>query len=681
MKRFIPLLIFLFFATESYAQEKNYALISWEDFVQLITDDSGVDTAIDQEMLERLYELHSQPININNLRQEDLEQLPFLSSSQIKEILTYIEKYKPVQSLGELALINNIDYYTRQMLSLFIYVGDVEGRKFGIKDYLRMANHEVSVRTDIPFYRKAGFSDYPDSVLEKSPNKVYKGSRFYHSLRYSVASDNHFFAGLQMEKDAGERGIDYLSGYAMIKDIGKIHTAIVGNYRLSFGHGLAVNSDSKFGKSMMLGSMDRIDRGLSKHSSTSETGYFTGGATTLTVGKTLVSAFVSYKKEDGTFNNDSSGITSIKTDGYHRTALERSKDGNITVINFGANVHYDFSRFQVSATAISTHLSVPLAPKSDTPSTLYRLYNAKGQSFQAYSVAYKYVHHSISFSGETAYSSSGGWATINSLLFSLPHNNNLNLIYRYYGAKYTAIYGRAFGENSSVKNEQGIYLSWQNTISKKLKANAYIDAMYFPWLKYQVSQSSHALEAMAQCIYIPNAHNSITLRYRYKAKEMDYKQEVGKNTVTSLRYKQSHTIRAQHTLSVSQALSFRTSADMAFISFDGLDKGFAVSELVKFSPSAKANFDLSVSYFNTDSYDARISAYEPSLLYTYGMASYNNIGTRVCLRSNITLIRNLHLIAKFGMTKYFNQDTIGSGLDLINADHREDIQVQVVYKF
>ena len=70
-----------------------------------------------------------------------------------------------------------------------------------------------------------------------------------------------------MEKDAGERGVDYVSGYVMLKEVGCVKSAIVGNYKVSFGKGLAINSGVRFGKMTMLSAMDRMDEGIKKHSS------------------------------------------------------------------------------------------------------------------------------------------------------------------------------------------------------------------------------------------------------------------------------------------------------------------------------------------------------------------------------------------------------------------------------
>ena len=145
---------------------------------------------------------------------------------------------------------------------------------------------------------------------------------------------NHLQAGIEAEKDAGERGADHISAYAMLKDLptgrrSSIREAIVGCFRAHFGLGLAINTGVSFGKNMMTGSMGRLDRGLSRHASTMETGYMTGAGLRYRIGCASVAAFGAYDKTDGTMLSDSSGISALKTDGLHRTPLEHSKRHNI----------------------------------------------------------------------------------------------------------------------------------------------------------------------------------------------------------------------------------------------------------------------------------------------------------------------------------------------------------------
>ena len=355
--------------------------MSWEDFVEWATEEDGdEDESVDEELMEQLYEMHGNPLDINEVRKEELEALPFMSEEQIEGVLRYVEKNRPVQSLGELVFVPELGKTAREMLRLFVEVKekgaswheDRQNLRFG--ELMRHGKNEMVWRTDVPFYRKAGYENVAAEVLEKSPNKVYRGDRFHHTFRYAFSSMNHLLAGLNMEKDAGERGVDYVSGYVQVKDIGVVKNAIVGNYRLCFGKGLALNTSAKFGKMMMFSSMDRMDVGIKKHSSASEYGYFTGGAATLRFGQVELSAFGSYRKSDGTYNSDSMGMTSLKTDGLHRTKLEHSKKGNLGTTNFGGNLHWENRGLRLSATAVATHLSVPLLithPPAYTASTTH----------------------------------------------------------------------------------------------------------------------------------------------------------------------------------------------------------------------------------------------------------------------------------------------------------------------
>ena len=67
-----------------------------------------------------------------------------------------------------------------------------------------------------------------------------------------------------------------------------------------------------------------------------------------------------------------------------------------------------------------------------------------------------------------------------------------------------------------------------------------------------------------------------------------------------------------------------------------------------------------------------------------GLADTNNSdkGIRAILVASLPLVKkSLFLNAKLVMTHYFNRSNIGKGLELINAHHREDLQVQLRWKF
>jgi len=675
------ILIILFYLLSLFAafsQTNNNGAMTWEDFVTIMTDETDDENGPDSELFENLYELHYHPLNLNTITEQDLFQLPFLSTEDINNIMFYIDNHRPLMSTGELMFIYSLDRQKRLMTQLFCYAGDYKKQEYSLKKLFKYSKNEITVRNDIPFYTKTGYSHVDDSILAKNPNKVYQGNRLYHSLRYNFSSQDHFFAGFQMEKDPGEKYIDHFAGYAMIKNIGHISTAIVGNYRVSFGHGLVVNTGSSFGKAMKLSSMEIIDKGITKHSSTSESGYFTGGAATFKFGKIRASAFLSYQKADATYNSDSVGLSSLKTDGLHRTLLEQSKKNNITKSDFGTNIHFDFQNLQFSLTAATTHLNLPLQPKYSTKSTFYKQYNPQGCDFASFSLSYSYRLNKLMFSGETAISSSAVLATINQLQWTPNSLNTFTIIQRHYGVKYNSINARAFGENSSVKNEQGIYIGWNSSAINNINISAYIDAMYFPWLKYQVSGSSYGFEGQTQITYTPSDKHNFTLRYRIKSKQKDSTE----SNISTLRYKTNQSIKIQHNLQLCENIILKTSVIGSIINFENTNnKGIGISEAIRYTVMNKLRFDASLTYFNTDSYDSRIYNYESSLLYSFAMNTYYYQGLRGTLLASYNILEKLNLTAKLGSTIYFNKDVIGTNLEQINNKHKEDLQIQLRWKF
>ncbi|MCR5043251.1 MAG: helix-hairpin-helix domain-containing protein [Bacteroidaceae bacterium] len=669
--------------------EREERAMAWEDFVELMAEEEEV---VDEDLMEQLQELYAHPFDINEVRKEDLEVLPFLNEEQVEGIVKYVKENGRVESLGELLFVRELGQKEREMLRLFLEVRASRANRDAqiptIRKMLKYAKHELVWRTDVPFYEKEGYKDVAPEVLEESPNKVYRGDKYHHAFRYNFSGTNHVLAGLQMEKDAGEKGVDYVAGYVMLKDIGWMKRAVLGNYKVSFGKGLAVNSGMKYGKMMTLSAMDRMDAGITKHSSTAETGYFTGGAVTLQLKDWQVSAFGSYRKEEGTYNNDSTGMSSLKKDGMHRTQLERSKKGNLGISNMGGNVHWEHKELRLSATFVFTHLDVPLMPKHNTKASAYRYYNASGKDFMVGSVAYAYRYKRLSFSGETAFSNTekqNGVASLNTFRWRANSTNSFMLIGRYYGAKFISLNGKAFGENSTVQNEEGILLGWTSKAIRNVELEAYVDAMYFPWWKQGVSESSKGYEGMVQALYAVNRKWNLLARYRIKAKQKDFTYEGYSNTYTLLDYNTNQSVKLQLNCNLSSSVSLRTSATGTLVSFgfDPNEKGFAIGENVRWqNPKNKCRIDFGITYFNTDSYNARVYNYEPTLLYSFGSTSYYYEGIRTTLLASVPIVKqSLFINAKLGMTKYFNRDVIGSGLEMIDASHREDLQVQVRWKF
>jgi hypothetical protein len=91
--------------------------------------------------------------------------------------------------------------------------------------------------------------------------------------------------------------------------------------------------------------------------------------------------------------------------------------------------------------------------------------------------------------------------------------------------------------------------------------------------------------------------------------------------------------------------------------------------------------DLTAAYFHTDSYDSRQSLYEKGLLNTFAFSSFYGRGLRAAVQTRWNLGAHWMFIAKYGLTRYADRESIGSSQQLINGHLKRDWQFQLRMKF
>ena len=89
---------------------------------------------------------------------------------------------------------------------------------------------------------------------------------------------------------------------------------------------------------------------------------------------------------------------------------------------------------------------------------------------------------------------------------------------------------------------------------------------------------------------------------------------------------------------------------------------------------------LRVAYFDTDSYDERLYAYENDVYYAFTVGSYYYQGLRAYLMLRYK-IQNLSIWLRVSRTHYLNKETISSGLTEIDKPHKTEVKVQGMYRF
>ncbi|MDO5527059.1 MAG: helix-hairpin-helix domain-containing protein [Prevotella sp.] len=657
----------------AYAQQDNEWLRYYNE-IALIDD---VETEGWEDSYNLMCEMAEHPINLNRATAEDLEQMPFLTASQIEDICEYLYMYGSVRSFAELKMINSLDTPRRKLLECFTYLGadDEDGRFPSVGKILKYGQHEIIATGKVPLYTRKGESD-----------GKYLGDRYKHSLRYTFNYGNYMKLGFIGSKDAGEPfftngnggGYDNYGAYLQLKKLGCADVVVLGDFKMSFGMGLVVNSCFSLGKLSMIANLGRASTGIRGSVSSYGMDKFRGGAAMFRLNSNItVSAFASYRKVDATLSKDSLTITSIVTSGYHRTVSEMTKKNNTSLSDAGANISWRNNGFHLGLTAIYSHLDRRLQPNT---AYLYRTHYPAGTDFLNTSVSYGYNHHIMTVNGETAMDNNGHIATINSLSVNFSSRLAAMLLQRFYSYRYSTPHGRSFAEGGRVQNESGIYggLSWQ--CLRSLTLMAYTDYAYFAWPRMQASQSSHSCDNMVQALY-SQEYWSLSARYRLRIKERDNEDK------TALTNQSEHRARIILAVTPLERLSLKTQADMVRVKYLQTDKGYAVSQMatlsgpIQFATTAAWSVYGSITYFHSDAYNSRLYVYERGPLYSFYVPSFYGEGIRYTLMAKVRLQNSLTLTAKLGVTDYFDRSTIGSGTQMIDGSSQTELDIQLKWKF
>jgi hypothetical protein len=89
---------------------------------------------------------------------------------------------------------------------------------------------------------------------------------------------------------------------------------------------------------------------------------------------------------------------------------------------------------------------------------------------------------------------------------------------------------------------------------------------------------------------------------------------------------------------------------------------------------------LRVAYFDTDTYDERLYAYENDVYYAFTVGSYYYQGMRAYLMLRYK-IQNFSIWLRVSRTHYLDRETISSGLTQIDKPHKTEVKVQGMYRF
>lgn len=630
-----------------------------EDIYYRLQEDGSA--SVDYETLyEDLARYAENPINLNDTDREQLKKLYFLSDLQIENLLYYIYRTGGMQTIYELRLVEGLASYDIRNLLPFVRVGKPAERKDPLraKDMLHYGRHQLLGRMDYGRQTREGTQFRPEEETEDTDlpqGGKYLGSPLYASLRYDYHYRDRLYAGLRMEKDAGEqfwgthnKGFDSYGAYIQLNGIGPFKTIVAGDFRAAFGQGLVLNRDFSFGKSSYVLDVSPRTNGLRKCSSMDEYNFFRGIGATARIGRFGLTAFYSFRILDA----DTAGgsFPSLYTTGLHRTVSEVTKKRTLHQHAFGANATYTYNTVQVGLTLAGAVFNIPCLPRP----TLYNAGYFRGDYQLTAGIDYRWRIHKFYLFGETALTHRLGVATVNGVKYYPVSALGIVALHRYYSGRFDNLFANAFAETSSMNNEQGIYIGLEARPARFWRISAYADTYSFPRPKYGIDKPSAGFDYFLQADYAPRADLNMYLRLRWEEKAAN---RSGVSTVAG-RVTQKDRASVRYRIDYRfGTLTGKNQLDMT-LAKTGTDKpayGFSFLQDLLYRPE---RFPLSggirFQVFHTDTYDNRLYTYENDVLYALSIPMLNGTGCRYYLNLRYDYGNYLSVWLKAAQTVYLD---------------------------
>ncbi len=660
--------------------ERGVSGLTWDDFRAEYLEASDEDDApIDAEAEERLEELAAVRPNLNTVGRDVLLTLPFLTAAQADSLLAYRERYGAFWSLGELMFVGGLDYAARRWLGVFLSVAPPTTGRPTLRETLLNGQHELTVRADVPLYRRAGYQTQT-SASGAVKEKAYVGAPWANVVRYRYRQGTAMRYGLTLEKDAGEafgrKGnwpYDYVSGYVQAGSPSGRWRVLVGDYNVSWGQGLALSGALWTSRLSVLDAPMRAAAPFSPHTSAEENRFFRGAAGLVELGKFEVSAFTSYHRLDANVEGDT--VRTLLTTGYHRTVAERNRKDAVGSLAAGGRLGWRHGALRLGLGAVYTHYAKPLSPKP----RYYNRYYLRGRDAAALSATWRYATRHWSVQGEASADKRFHPALSQTLTFTPLDELGLTLQHRNFAPRFVSPYGRTLQAATRVANEHGLLLGLRYGGLRRLELRGYADYARLPEATYRAHGATNRWEAFAQIVWLPKRDVSLALRYRMRAVQRDVTGYDG-----LMEYATTHRLRLRGDWTPSGgrlALHAQLDATLAARQTAPTEYGWGAALRLTWKPIQRLGTAFYANFFRTDSYAAAVYAYEPRLVYTYAMPALFGHGCRGVALVNWRIVERLELAARGGLTHYFDRDVISSGSERINSPTKCDLSFQLRWRF
>lgn len=600
---------------------------------------------VTEEMLERVEEMrrNAKP-NLNDLSYEVAVNLLHLTDYQYYQLQLYIEEYGQLYSVYELPAVDGFTDTDMRHLAERAVVEPPPPQRPTFRQLLKAGKNVFWVRYGQVLERQAGY--------DTSRASHYAGSPAHVQFRYDYSVRQHFGFRIAGEKDAGEaffrgeqrQGFDHYSGSVYVKNLRWLKYAVVGDYRLNFGQGLVLGSSMMSGKGGGVSAARRFGDGIRPVATTNESTLFRGGAVTLGNSNWSGSAFAGRVTESD------------------NTAL-------------GGALSYKRARFAVGGQIVC------YGSFADSASWRQRWLSLLHPDKLNASLSYQAVAGRTLLFGEAAVDGKGHPALLQAALVQVSPVFRVAALLRYYATGYQSPMGSGFRASSGDCGELGAYLTGHLVLSRKVEVDIFFDYYRLLWLSYRTDAPVPGMDAGLALSCNLSRKSTLTARYQWKSRPKNESEDMYMHRLDE---QCRHRLRLQWNCAPLPVLKTKTEVSMVFnksSSDNQWRKGLLMyQDLACNILRPQLSLHLRIAYFDTDSYDERLYAYENDVYYAFTVGSYYYQGLRACLLLRYK-VQRFSVWLRITRTHYLNRNDISSGLTYIDKPHKTELKVQCLYRW
>jgi Helix-hairpin-helix motif len=686
-----------------------------DDGINQVIEDAVIDSENDNQtdwtfLTDQINDLRERPLNLNTATKEELLMVPGMTEILANSLLDYIHQFGNLTSLYELQAVPGFDVALFNRMKLYTQVREAQAKDISpntlhpagppIGTMLKEAKQELLVRWVTDIEQEKGYLK-PDTNSNGTIPAHYLGDRNKAYLRYRMRYNQNLSVALVGEKDQGEPvlwdpqhsyyGVDFTSFHVAVKNFGHVKNLVVGDYNIQAGQGMLLSTGLGFGKgSEAINSIKRQNLGIRPYASVNENQFMRGAAGTVAFGDFYATGFFSYIGRDAnisvqdTFTDDVILVSSLQTTGFHRTTAEIEDKDAIFETAYGGRVEYKKRWLNLGATQYFQHFSSSIEPAIKD----YNRYDFRGNKNYLTGVDFDITVRNFNFFGEIGRSQSGGIGMIGGLLGSIHPKVDVALLGRNFSRDFHSFRGYVFAERpTSLANERGLYMGIKIMPTTKWTFSSFYDQFIFPWNGFSNSYPTWAHEFMAQLQFQPSREMMIYLRLRSDNKQTNSTDLPLGQQIDQIVPTHKESIRLHFQYKVHRNLTIRTRLEHALFTrgyknaLQEESKGFIMYQDLSYKLGYKWDFTARYAIFDSPSFSSRIYAYENDLLGVFNIPAYYGIGSRYYLMVNYKPNKRLEFWARYSISKYQYDRTLGSGLSEIQGDRRSDFKLQMMVRF